>query len=182
MAGARGSGRSVLAGDAEGVLKPGGQRIKGASFERRIARMLRERYGADVHRSSQADRARNSDVVIEPGPGVPANLPRLWLELNDALRPDPIKKLAQAERDIAREEVPGRVPVVVWHRLGEREVYASLRLYDLDWLCGVGHERAGGPMVTMTLGDFLEEVTRDCEVDRLPDSERGASGFGSTGR
>lgn len=106
-------------------------------------------------------RARNSDVVIEPGPGVHANLPRLWLELNDARHPDPAKKLAQAERDIAREEVIARVPVVVWHKLREREIYASLRLYDLDWLCGVGHERAGGPMVTMTWPDFLDEVTRD---------------------
>lgn len=142
-------------------MKPGGQRIKGAGFERRIAKLLRERYGADVHRSSQADRARNSDVVIEPGPGVHQNLPRLWLELQDAREPTPLKKLAQAERDIAREEAMARVPVVVWHRLGERTVWASLRLYDLDWLCGVGEERAGGPMVTMEIGDFLTEVTRD---------------------
>jgi hypothetical protein len=135
-------------------------RTKGRTFEQKVARIIRERWpSAVVHRSSQADRAYDSDVVIEPGDGIPACLPRLWLELTDGRTPNPVAKLEQAERDIARLERADRIPVVVWHRLREREVWASVRLRDLDRL--IHGPRVPTPtIVRMTLGDFLDEVTR----------------------
>lgn len=136
-------------------MKPGGQRTKGRAFEQKIARLIRARWaGADVHRSSQADRARDADVVIKGGPTMAA---RLWLELNDARHPDPGKKLAQAERDIAREEAL-RLPVVVWHRLGERSIQATTRLWVLGML--MGHAAPHLAVVTMPLDSFLGLVER----------------------
>ena len=107
-------------------------RTKGHNFERRIASELRELWpGADVHRSSQADRARESDVVID---GAAPEIARaLWLELQDARDPNPNGKLAQAEFDIAKLAEPRteRVPVVVWHRIQERRTQVSMRFAEL---------------------------------------------------
>lgn len=138
-------------------MKPGGQRIKGRAFEQKIAKLLRERWpGSDVHRSSQADRARDADVVIKGGPTEAA---KLWLELNDARKPDPINKLEQAERDIAREEVM-RWPVVVWHKIGERSIQVTTRLHVLARLMHGGGTICGGATVTMPLDNFLGLVER----------------------
>ena len=108
------------------------QREKGKRFERDIAARLREVFpAADVRRSSQADRAANSDVVVTGDP----LLERLWLELQDARDPTPLAKLQQAERDIAvarRTGVNLRMPVVIWHRIRERASQVTTRLWVLD--------------------------------------------------
>jgi len=110
---------------------------KGKVFERRIATALREQWpNAVVRRASQADRADNPDVLVEAGPPV---LSRLWLELQDARAPTPTDKLKQAERDVARWQstrmpsVP-RLPVVVWHKLAERTIWVTTRMWVLDVL------------------------------------------------
>ncbi len=110
------------------------QREKGKRFERHIAARLREVFpGSDVRRSSQADRAANSDVVITGEP----LLERLWLELQDARDPTPLAKLQQAERDIElarRAAANVRLPVVIWHRIHERASQVTTRLWVLDEL------------------------------------------------
>ena len=112
------------------------QREKGKRFERDIAARLREVFpDADVRRSSQADRAANSDVVVTGEP----LLERLWLELQDARDPTPLAKLQQAERDIAvarRTGVNYRMPIVIWHRIRERTSQVTTRLWVLDEIRG----------------------------------------------
>lgn len=139
---------------------------KGKIYERAIARMLRAAWpGADVRRTSQADRAGNSDVIAT---GAPA-LERLWLELNDARDPRPLAKLQQAERDIEAAATPGRVgaalrwPVVIWHRLGERSHQVTTRLWVLDELrsrMGAIGDYSDRAVVTLDLDAFIELATR----------------------
>jgi hypothetical protein len=114
-------------------------RNKGKRFERDIAARIRTRFGCDVRRASQAERADNPDIFVPHGVA-PFKLTRLWMELQDARQPTPEKKLEQAERDAyawqdKRTEhglgyVP-RWPVVIWHRLGERTSYATMRVNTL---------------------------------------------------
>lgn len=136
-------------------MKPGGHRAKGIKFEQVIARDLKALWpGADVHRSSQAERARNPDVVIEGDAPPLAKL--LWLELQDARQPTPLAKLAQATRDTTHPPT-NRLPAVVWHRLGSPRCQATMRLWVLsdltdnvvDW----GHPH-GGLVVTLDFEDF----------------------------
>lgn len=139
------------------------QRTKGKVFERRIARVLAKRFeGVVAKRSSQAERADNADLITYGGP--PA-LARLWLELNDAIAPQPLAKLAQAERDtqVAKKKLGGieRMPVVVWHRIREREVWATCRLEVVRALAGwpqMAAQVVWPHVVTMTLSDFLDLV------------------------
>src|SRR5215831_9583565 len=113
------------------------QRTKGHAFERKIAAELRELWPeADVHRSSQADRARESDVVIDGR--VPALARMLWLELQDARMPDPEGKMAQATHDTARHKDSRFLPIVVWHRLNARRTNVTLSLWALVELAAVG--------------------------------------------
>jgi hypothetical protein len=99
-------------------------REKGKRFERRIADDLRRALPqATIRRSLQAHRAYEPDVVIEGD--APTLAKRLWLELTDSRAPAPLDKLAQAERDAQGK---GCLEVVVWHRLGERSVQATMRL------------------------------------------------------
>lgn len=108
-------------------------RRKGKRFEQVIAAELRGVFpAAEVHRSSQADRAYEPDVVSK---GAPV-LERLWLELNDAAKPNPIAKLEQAERDITALMPHGTrdLPIVVWHRIRERTVWVTTRMWVLDKL------------------------------------------------
>jgi hypothetical protein len=140
------------------------QREKGKAYERAIARVLREVFpAADVRRSSQADRAANSDVVITGSP----LFERLWLELHDARDPIPLAKLQQAERDIelARRASDrlNRLPVVIWHRIRERSHQVTTRLWVVDELRGVSaHSRTA--VVTLDLQAFLELVGRHGET------------------
>lgn len=147
------------------------QRTKGKVFERRIAAILRERWpGVEIRRSSQAERAYEPDVFARGH----AVLERLWLELQDARVPTPLKKLEQAERDIAvlspaHTPKDHRIPVVVWHRIREREVNVTTRLWVLDWVRYGWHPAATfvAP-VTLNLTTFISllrteqhEVCRD---------------------
>ncbi|HYF53753.1 MAG TPA: hypothetical protein VEA41_05800 [Salinarimonas sp.] len=87
-------------------------------------------------------------MVIE-GSGV-------WLELQDARKPDPEAKLEQAERDAAR--VNG-LPIVVWHRIRERKIHASMRLSTLLKLSGVDTVwPSTGPIVHVSFGWVLERL------------------------
>lgn len=135
------------------------QREKGKAYERAIARVLRETFpAATVRRSSQADRAANSDVVVTGSP----LFERLWLELHDARHPNPLAKLQQAERDIelarpARDDAMHRLPVVIWHRIHERSHQVTTRLWVVDELRGVS-ARSRAAVVTLDLQAFIELV------------------------
>jgi hypothetical protein len=131
------------------------QRTKGATFERKIASILRLRWpNATVHRSSQADRAYDSDVVIDGGPEWTRNL---WLELQDARHPNPRAKLAQAERDVGHRP---RCPIVIWHKLSERTIWVTLRWETMLLLINIGMSdpQLSHPVVTLELSDFLAVV------------------------
>lgn len=138
-------------------------RTKGRAFEQKIARVFRAAWpDAVVRRSSQADRAYNPDVMIEHGP---AMLQSLWLELNDARNPDPLAKLAQAERDVDAMRVAygSRSPAVIWHRLASRSIHVTMRACVFDALRGIG-PYAGEPLdrtpITMSLDDFIGVLKR----------------------
>lgn len=138
------------------------RRRKGHDFERRIAAELRELWpGADVHRSSQAERARQSDVVIAGD--VPELAKRLWLELQDARRPAPLDKLKQAQKDAwpSPWDASGRavvqlnkdyLPLVVWHRLGERSIQVTTTMSVAMQVLGIdGPEFSEGYGTVVTL-------------------------------
>lgn len=122
-------------------------RTKGREFEQRIARDLRTALpGATVHRSSQADRAYESDVVVSEGSALARSL---WLECQDARHPTPLDKLAQAERDLSRPQpyevfmrLRDRLPVVVWHKIATRDVFVTMR--SATWLHLIGGYTSGG--------------------------------------
>lgn len=139
-------------------------RTKGKVFERQVARQLGKLWpGATVHRSSQADRAYHADVVIEGD--APMLALRLWLELNDARDPQPLKKLAQAERDIAAihwfKRPHSALPVVVWHRLAERTVWATMRASTLCVLLRAAPDQT-------TLNEALVAMALTLEEEVLP--------------
>lgn len=105
-------------------------------------------------------------MFIETGEPI---LAQLWLELQDARNPNPLAKLLQAERDIrawcARRNPDGinrtlasdRFPVVVWHRLGERSIQATTRLWVLLALTsGAPWTPGRDQVVTMPLDSFLD--------------------------
>ena len=93
-------------------------RRKGRAFEQKIARILRATWpDRVVHRSSQADRAYASDVVVNEVP--------IWWECQDAAKPTPRDKLVQAERD---SKGTFYKPMVVWHRSGERGLNVTMRV------------------------------------------------------
>lgn len=140
---------------------------KGKVYERLIASKLRARFGSDtvdIRRTSQADRAANSDVIATGHPV----LERLWLEIQDARKPTPDAKLLQAERDIAGHEERGgstyRLPVVIWHRLGERTHQVTTRLWVLDDLRRLGSTDCwhGDTTCTLDLVEFIEIVCVAC--------------------
>ena len=135
------------------------QRRKGKAFERKIAALIRSRWpDAVVRRASQADRAHQSDVYLSGGPPV---LSRLWLECHDARNPNPIAKLEQADRDVAAHQAFDfvRLPVVVWHRLGSRQINVTTQLWVLLELAEPDNrDRPQTHAVTMALDDFLDLV------------------------
>ena len=136
-------------------------RTKGKVFERKVARAFRKRWpDAIVRRASQAERAHESDVFITGGPPI---LSRLWLECQDARNPTPLAKLEQAEQDIGFAHNPGwrdtSMPIVVWHKLGAREINVSTRTWMFDELRGMPRGIASDAVLTMTLDDFLDVLT-----------------------
>jgi len=138
-------------------------RRKGRKFEQDIAKFFRGLFpGAEVRRSWQAFTAWNSDVVVE-GPGVPEKVKQLWLECNDALEPDPIKKLEQAERDVLKAKCGLRIPVVIWHKTGTRGIKVTTRLRWLTYLSGITHPgqavTGGNAVITLTMEDFAQIIS-----------------------
>jgi hypothetical protein len=132
-------------------------REKGKRFERAIAAELRKRWpDAVVRRSSQAERAYQSDVFIEGGPPL---LSRLWLELQDARNPTPLAKLEQAERDISAAG-GFRLPVVVWHRIGERRTNVTMRLWVLDAIRAETIVRFHDEVITLDFEAFVAVLNR----------------------
>lgn len=134
-------------------------RRKGADFERKVAALLRKHWpGVIVRRAAQAHAAYESDVFISNGP---EKLERLWLELQDARQPTPETKLRQAEHDISSlppDKRALRLPVVVWHRTGERTSFATTRLWVLDAVRAANTE-ARHEVVTMPLEQFLDVLS-----------------------
>lgn len=143
-------------------------RDKGGAFERKIAKLLRKEFpGATVHRTQQADRAYESDLVVEGCDS--AGIASIWWELNDARQPNPRKKLLQAERDVLdlhkrRKGMKGdmKLPVVVWHRFRQHTINATLTLPSLIWLAfGTAYGNWGTPEpVTLDLHDLLAMIRR----------------------
>jgi hypothetical protein len=127
-------------------------RTKGRAFEQLIVRTLTQALPGTVwHRSSQADRAWDADVVCESGNAIAR---RLWLELCHAKHVDVRDKLEQGERDIGWAQ---RLPVVVWRKSGAKHVNVTMRLgtlmtIELERTC------VNRQLVTMELGEFLELV------------------------
>lgn len=110
-------------------------RTKGHAHERAVAAAIRARFPhLTVRRSLQSHQAFEPDVVVE---GVP-----LWLECFCGAKPNPLAKLAQAERDVERFTTP-MYPAVVWRKSGSQTTYATMRLETL--LCTMGM----GALVTM---------------------------------
>jgi hypothetical protein len=143
------------------VVKPGGQREKGKTFERKVSRIIRARWpGALVRRASQAERAHNPDVFVEGGPRI---LQRLWMELQDSANPTPHAKLEQARRDVAadpRRYETGRVPVAITHKLGATMIHATMNIGDLMEILDPNRSHVEPGEVTMTLGQLLDFVAR----------------------
>ena len=138
---------------------------KGKTFERKIATLFRERWpDAVVRRASQADRAHQSDVYVTGGPPI---LARLWLECQDARSPTPLAKLDQAEGDIGYAHNPHwrsvHIPIVIWHKLGAREIYATTRMWMLDVIRGIRHVDHD-VVVTMTLPELLDFISQEVRV------------------
>lgn len=137
-------------------------RTKGCVFERKIARVFRAAWpDTVVRRASQAERAHNPDVFIESGP---TWLRHLWLELQDARQPNPLAKLEQAERDVdAKREPEGvrRIPVVIWHRIHEKTVHATLRASMLDVIRGNPWGDFDSTPLTLTLDDLITILRRN---------------------
>jgi hypothetical protein len=124
-------------------------RTKGANFERKIVRLLRERfpaYALGIRRSQQGDGPRMSDVVGVPG---------WWIECQCAApgKYDPHKKLDQAERD-AHPAIYGRYAVAITQRSGSSQIWATFS-------ATVGHIRMhdhGTVRVTITFDDWCRLV------------------------
>lgn len=134
------------------------QRNKGKRFERQLATIMRSHFpDAIVRRASQADRAHQSDVYVTGGPPL---LSRLWLEAQDAAAPTPIAKLLQAERDVGDRS--HLLPVVVWHKLRQQTIHATLRLGTLDAIrCFTTARRDS--VVTLELRDLLGLIAEYAE-------------------
>lgn len=132
-------------------------RRKGRAFEQRIAREFRQRWPeALVRRASQAERADNPDVFIEGGAPL---LSSLWLEMHDARNPIVVKKLAQAERDVRDLHVPRScVPIVIWHKLGERSIQVTMRSWAFAWFAYDEAHPDSEYVVTMDFGSFMRLI------------------------
>lgn len=144
-------------------------RDKGKVFERKIARILRERFpqhAADVRRSDQGHGAADSDVT---------GLPWIWVECQDAREPTPVAKLEQAEADLgaATGDAAAKIPIAITHKLRSRSMQVMLRLSSLDRIASVavGETPAslevadvGFTPVTLELGDFLDLLAEAVRV------------------
>ena len=136
------------------------QREKGKRFERQVAEILRGYFpGATVHRSSQADRAFASDVVVEGD--APDMARAIWWECQDAREPTPRAKLEQAERDIAGRELLDGIKhaVVVWKKTGGRTVHVLMRLETMARCMRTSWPSMSNLVVVqLEIGEFLSAL------------------------
>jgi len=138
------------------------QRNKGKRFERLIAKKFREyfpEFAEEIRRSIQSREAEESDVT---------GLPGFWVECQDAIRPTPLKKLEQAERDIAANKLFGEIlPIAITHQKNTKEIYVTLRMHHLHFIFGhhindyrycspINLEHGFMPHVSIALNDFLD--------------------------
>jgi len=117
-------------------------RRKGCAFELVVRDRILSAFKAvpalTVRRSSQAERAYESDLIIE-GPHVPKHLGELWVECEHANKPNPSKKFEQGCRDALRYEERmelARVPVVCWRATGDRTIWLSTSLANVNYMFG----------------------------------------------
>lgn len=126
-------------------------RDKGRAFEQLIVRAFKKRWPDRViRRGKQSHHADEPDVVIEGS--------SLWIETFHSSVTSPLKKLAQAERDIARGGVHWW-PVVVWRKTGGRTIQATMRVIAL--VATTGGEFWGGGndlVVTLDFEDWLGQA------------------------
>jgi hypothetical protein len=118
-----------------------------------------------VRRSSQAERAYESDLIIE-GPGVPSWILKLWTECEHANNPDPVIKYAQAVRDAERWEKrmqTFRTPIVCWRKTGSRTIWLSTSMANLNHLLYSQFTERGAGEVAMAIADKLL-VTVDLDL------------------
>lgn len=107
-------------------------RAKGGVFERKISKIVREHWpNTEIRRSKQSERAYDSDIVVLNGPTI---LKKIWWECNDSAKPQPAKKLEQAEKDtgefLARiGEI--RFPVVIWHKIRSPRIFVRMTVETL---------------------------------------------------
>jgi len=165
-------------------------KLKGATFERRIAQDMRRIYDppeyvtrleamptkgegaisalqtllkeSRVRRSDQGRGAQEPDLVIRGCP--------LWLELQDARETTPMEKLEQAERDV-RQVSSGLLPTAVIHRTGEQRIRAWMRFSTLLYLCGFDDltDSAGGaiPLTASPGGNLVVMIDYEDLLERL---------------
>lgn len=131
-------------------------RTSGHNFERKIAKILRERFpehAGAIIRGSQGDQAHAPDVVF----------PGWWIECQCAARPTPAAKFNQALEDVAREQ-SGRIPVVVYTKKGSGVITCVMMLDHFSNLtCGRLPECAqwGGALVSVAFETWLELAAFD---------------------
>ena len=119
-----------------------------------------------VRRSSQAERAFESDLIIE-GPNVPDWLTRLWVECEHANVPDPAKKYAQAQRDADINRIRmgrDRTPIVCWRKTASRTIWLSTGLLHLTSLLGFA-QAPSNVLVTIELDEVLMLLAHRVKVD-----------------
>jgi hypothetical protein len=145
-------------------------RVKGKSFEREVGHHFQTAFkplpALTIRRSSQAERAYESDLIIE-GPDVPHYLAALWVECEHSNKPNPNKKFDQAVRDAEiymKRMQRTRVPIVCWRATGERTVWLTTTLYNMNLLLldiGAGSASDAAPLlVTTPLDEALGILAR----------------------
>lgn len=136
-------------------------RDKGINFEQLIATAYRERWpGVTVRRSEQAHRPFEPDVVVDHHPFGS----RLWTECQHADDPTPLRKLAQAERDIgAAMERQGAgpdltaiaanhlYPIVVWRQSCSRVINMTTRMWVIERISGKNEHMEAWKDLVVTL-------------------------------
>lgn len=116
-----------------------------------------------IRRSSQAERAYDSDVVVV-GDQLPDFLADVWWECQHSKQPDPPTKYEQAVRDCEvfyDRTRRCRWPVVVWRKHGERTLWLTTELGTIVSLLGNPSTTVGRQqkiLATVRLDEFLEQL------------------------
>jgi len=124
------------------------QRLKGANWERAVARQMAEATGLDVRRTGGQSR-KGTDAPDVEAPGI-------WIEAKVGASPSPTKAMEQGEK-----ASDGRPTVAVCKR-DRYPATATMRLRTACVLWGVADVgmRELGPLVTMGFDDFVRLYAR----------------------